>query len=545
MPNIGLCWERVIICHMENTSAALPVLQKRWDSTCKVLFGKEAGALPEFGAWLSEMGERLVHRKSSVSGNEVTYAIAGYDEESKWIGFEEIDFTAKAAPLPAGVYEAEDIGSLVSLLRGRFHYAGSAVLGNSKYVEKSSSITDCFYMRETGKLAECKYTAYSIIGRLGEDCFGVNGIGESAMCVKCCETFRNRRCFELWQSRSCSDCYYSHNLDDCQECFFCFNAKNLRHAIGNVQMPKEKYYAAKKRLQAEMSEVLKREKRLPSLVEIVAKCSKPSAPALSASAKQEKTDKPAIEEAFAKTCNIVLGKRLGGGIDDYSGWLKKDIKKNEVLRSCASNKTILRFDYCDYFKLPGNRMLTRDEAREAGEKLKIGEEAAESVTLANAHETIGGVAFFCPEYQDGMNLNIIECATGGDSAHCYRSSAVVYSKYAGYCFWPRSSEHSFGCSALLSSEFNIRCFNSVKLARCFEVDFSRDCSGCYFCHNVENCTDCMFCFNAKNLKYAIGNVEVGREKFMEMKKMVLGRIGKELEETRSLHWSIYNIGAKK
>ena len=109
-------------------------------------------------------------------------------------------------------------------------------------------------MRETGKLTECKYTAYSIIGRLGEDCFGVNGIGESAMCVKCCETFRNRRCFELWQSRSCSDCYYSHNLDDCLECFFCFNAKNLRHAIGNVQLPKEKYYAAKKRLQEEMAD---------------------------------------------------------------------------------------------------------------------------------------------------------------------------------------------------------------------------------------------------------------------------------------------------
>ena len=144
-----------------------------------------------------------------------------------------------------------------------------------------------------------------------------------------------------------------------------------------------------------------------------------------------------------------------------------------------------------------------------------------------------------------MNLNIIECATSGDSAHCYRSTATVFAKYAGYCFWPRSSEHSFGCGALLSSEFNIRCFNSVKLARCFEVDFSRDCSGCYYCHNVENCQDCMFCFNVKNLKYAVGNVEVGREKFMEMKKRMLAGVGKELEVKKSLRWDIYNIGAKK
>jgi len=144
-----------------------------------------------------------------------------------------------------------------------------------------------------------------------------------------------------------------------------------------------------------------------------------------------------------------------------------------------------------------------------------------------------------------MNLNIIECATSGDSAHCYRSTPVVFSKYAGYCFWPRSSEHSFGCSALLSSEFNIRCFNSVKLSRCFECDFCRNCSGLYFSHNCENVHDSMFCFNAKNLKYAIGNCEVGRERFMKVKAALLAEIGARLEKDKKLPWDIYSIGARK
>ncbi|MCX6769624.1 MAG: hypothetical protein NT051_03005 [Candidatus Micrarchaeota archaeon] len=528
---------------MNNTQAALPILQKRWDSTCRVLFGQEVGQLPEFGKWLSEIGEQLAHRKSSVSGKDVSYAIANYKEGSRWIGFEEIDFTKKAAPLPE--IEGASIEELVAALQDKFYYVGSAVLGNSQSVEKSSGITDCFYMHETGKLTECKYTAYSIIGRLGEDCFGVNGIGESAMCVKCCETFRNRRCFELWQSRSCSDCFYSHNLDDCQECFFCFNAKNLRYAIGNLQLPKEKYLEVKKRLQAEMAALLKKEKRLPSLVDIVAKCPTPTAPKLSAPPAPEKTDKAPIEEAFAKTCNIILGQRLPGRIDDYSGWLKRDIHKSRALCSAASKKQVLCFDYCRYFELPSNRLLAIEEAREIGEKAKISAAQAESLLLANAHERISNVAFFCPEYKDGMNLNNIGCANMGDSAHCYCSSPVVFSKYAGYCFWPRSSEHAFGCGALLSSEFNIRCFNSVKLSRCFEADFSRDCSGIYFCHNCENVHDSMFCFNAKNLSYAIGNVEVGREKFMEIKKRLLGEIARELGEKKSLSVGIYSIGAKK
>jgi len=527
---------------MEKTPEAMPVLQKRWDSTCRVLFGSEVGKLEEFGPWLADIGERLEHRKSSVSGKEVTYAITGYNEASRWIGFDEIDFGKKAEPVK--LEGGESLDALVALLKGRFLYAGSAVLGNSKFVEKSSGATDCFYMYETGKLTECKYAAYCIIGRLGEDCFGVNGIGESAMCVKCCETFRLRRCFELWQSRSCSDCYYSHNLDDCQECFFCFNAKNLRHAIGNVQLPKEKYYEVKKRLQAEMAEMLRKERRLPSLVEIVAKCAKPAAPDVAAIVKPEKTDKAIIEEAWAKTCAIVIGRRLAGSIDDYAGWLKRDIKKSETFKSAASGKPVIRFDYCRYGELPANRLLLREEAMEAGARLKISGDEAEGITIANAHGKIGGIAFFCPQYADGMNLNIIECAACGDSAHCYRSTPVVFSKYAGYCFWPRSSEHSFGCGALLSSEFNIRCFNSVKLARCFEVDFSRDCSGCYYCHNAENCQDCMFCFNAKNLKYAIGNVEVGRERFMAMKAKMLAEIAQKLAKDKKLDVSIYNIGAR-
>ncbi|MFA6214201.1 MAG: hypothetical protein WC717_02890 [Candidatus Micrarchaeia archaeon] len=530
---------------MENEPSALPILQKKWDSACRILFGEEVGSLEEFGPWLSDMGERLIHRKSTLSGRQVTYAITGYDEGSKWVGFDEIDFAKKAEPLPQGTAEIRGAGALVSALRERFYYAGSAVLGNSRFVEKSSGITDSFYMYETGKLTECKCTAYSVLGRLGEDCFGIEGIGESAQCVKCCETFRDRRCFELWQSRSCSDCYYSHNLDDCQECFFCFNAKNLRHAIGNRQLPKEKYYEVKKRLQKEMAGALKRERRLPSLMEIAAKCGAPKRLQLLAEAKEERGDRRIIEDAFSKTCRILLGKGLPGGIDDYAGWLGRNIRRSETLPSASSGKPVLRFDYCRYFELPKGRLLAREEAREAGERLKIGCEEAESITLANAHERIGEVAFFCPEYRDGMNLNIIECATSGDSVHCYRSSPIVFSKYAGYCFWPRSSEHTFGCGALLSSDFCIRCFNSVKLSRCFEADFSRDCSGVYFCHNVENCHDCLFCFNAKNLKYAVGNVEVGREEYMRMKGIVQAQIREGLEKDKKLPWDIYSIGAKR
>ena len=51
----------------------------------------------------------------------------------------------------------------------------------------------------------------------------------------------------------------------------------------------------------------------------------------------------------------------------------------------------------------------------------------------------------------------------------------------------------------------------------------------------------MFCFNVKNLRYAVGNVVVGKEAYLEIKKRVLASIVSELEKTKRLRYDIFNI----
>lgn len=82
---------------------------------------------------------------------------------------------------------------------------------------------------------------------------------------------------------------------------------------------------------------------------------------------------------------------------------------------------------------------------------------------------------------------------------------------------------------------------SEKIQRCFEVSETRSSADCYYCHNVENCHDCMFCFNAKNLKYAVGNVEIPKEKYLEIKKKILAQLNDELSRTNSISLSIFNL----
>jgi hypothetical protein len=51
----------------------------------------------------------------------------------------------------------------------------------------------------------------------------------------------------------------------------------------------------------------------------------------------------------------------------------------------------------------------------------------------------------------------------------------------------------------------------------------------------------MFCFNVKNLKYAVGNVEVGREQFLRLKKLLTDEIASSLEKKHDYGRSVYGL----
>ncbi len=525
-------------------SETLDVLDKRWRNCCKVLFKADIGPLQEYLPWLEGLIESNTIRKSTVSGKEVAYAIKGYHPKSKWVSFDEIDYGAKAEPLNIG--DIKDLDSLISAVKERAYYAGNIILGNSGNVERSSSISDSFYMHNTSMLGDCKYCANCSRGRLCSDSFGTYGPGETEFCIRCTQTYRDKRCFEAWVTQNSSDCYYAYNINNCSECMFCFNVKNKRHAIGNLELEKGKYLEIKEKLVTEMADELKRKKKLPSLIDIVAKCEyrKPVVGSV-VEPEEDESGKPAVELAFQKTTKLLFGKTLSG-IDKYGPWLNRNCKEIFERRSVASGRRILTSPICiSLIDIPSERSLTTAEALELGRTQSISEKQANEFSLAGAHKAIGEIAFFNVEFSEGTNTHITDCTTYIENTFCYRSAAMVYSKYCGYAFYPRSCEHVFGGDQMFDTSFSINCYYSVKLTRCFEMDSCRSCSDSYFCHNCEGLQDCMFCFNVKNLKYAIGNFEVGREKYLEVKKMVLAEIGKKLELEHELKADIYNIGEKK
>ncbi len=525
-------------------------LNRHWKSVCKLLLGGEVGELSQYSSWLyEENGPRLI-KKSDISGKEVVYASKNYSGKSKWASFDEVDMDKKYPPL--SINEIKDIDSLFEAVSERAVYAGNMVLGNSKFVEASTTITDCFYVLGSERTAYTKYAAYSTRGGYSDYVFGCYGFGPVHFCIRAKGGWEITRCFSTTKVDFSNDCYYSHGLSNCSDCMFCFNLKNQKTSIGNLQLAKEKYLQLKKKLISEMRGQLIKDKRLPSLAGLVS-LSKPDYSELKKAMKkpgfgawkQENKDKTRIENAFSRTTKLLFGKSHGP-IDKYSKWLEKNstitLKK---AKSCASGVPLILPDYASFIKYPEDRLLSQDEADFVGEHLSISEQDAAELSMKNTQDKLSKIAFFSPSWLSGKLKNNIDSPLCIDAVDCYHGILYLKSELCAFCFCPRSCDYSFGCKEGRHTSFCINSHFSTKIMRCFEVDSSNNCTDCYFCHNVENLQNCMFCFNTKNKSYAIGNVVVGREKYLQAKKILLDWINSRLEKENGLGIDIYSIAEKK
>jgi len=249
-----------------------------------------------------------------------------------------------------------------------------------------------------------------------------------------------------------------------------------------------------------------------------------------------------IEKAFQSTSSILFGKSLSG-IAQYEGWLSRKVKNAHVIRkpSKVSGKDVWVVDI-EFFTRMGGNIAKLEEIVPLAHRMLSADEVSR-LTVQNAPFLLSKISTTSPEIIFGENFGTEESACFGMTQYCFRTAFCFWSKKVACSFWNRECDSVFGCSNLVTSSHCIKCHSSAALTRCFEVNDSSASSGCYYCHNMENCQDCMFCFNTKGKRYAIGNVEIGREAYVCIKQLVLASIVSELEATRALRHDIFNVGA--
>ncbi|MBN2122372.1 hypothetical protein JW721_04965 [Candidatus Micrarchaeota archaeon] len=510
-------------------------LNTAWKQTTKVLFGQEAGELKEHEDWLlGYISPAPSKRKSCASGRETVSVSPHYSDDARFLSLDEVDFHKKFEPL--NINEIKDMDSITESLRERFTYAGSVILENSKFVSESSNVSNSFYVSDSGVIANSKNVAYSLNIRYGENIFGVNNCGQSKFCIRMVNVGPGTRCFECFDLSNSSDCYYSFAIEDCADIMFSFCMKARRNVIGNLQLPPDKYSSLKAKLLSELNEILRKEKSLPSLVDLIGVGENLSPPKVES--EEESGDMRPIEKAFGQVSRVVLGRQLEG-IDNYAGWLSRNVIMPFKLPSASSGNPVCVSGLPFYKSLPASHIVLEKEGFAISKMLKLEERDLHS--LDTISENLWKIAWLTPQVHFGNNLNLIDCSISVDSLNCYQGCVYIRNECCAYSFWPRNSKYVFGSENALSCNSCIKSFYSSNLSRCFEVDSSSNSSDLYFSHNCENVNDSMFTFNAKNLRYSIGNVQYPREDYRRLRETLLGQITTELEAEKTIPWSIYTL----
>lgn len=246
-----------------------------------------------------------------------------------------------------------------------------------------------------------------------------------------------------------------------------------------------------------------------------------------------------IEKAFESVTNLLFGKKISN-LHQYEEWLTQDLAASiQTIKS--KSETPVHVIQVDFLRLMERNLVGIDEAMELG-KNAITKDKVNALNLGNASSLLSKIKTTSCEVVYGKNIDSEKCVCYGPTQHCYQSALCWFCKKVAYSYATRTSEYLFGCSNVVDCSFCIKCYNSAKLTRCFEVSDSNSCTDCYFSHNCENLQNCMFCFNLKAKRYCIGNIEVGKEKYLEIKKRIMDQIAAELEKTRKLRYIIYNVG---
>ena len=527
--------------------SAYAEVSRKWKAAARVVLGAEIGELSDYEAWLSAARTLRQKRVSSISGKEVLFSHPEIPDGAAIAALDEIDFQGRFEPLD--INSLKDIDSILEAVSGRIAYSGNVVLGNSRFVERSTGVLDSNYIYACDRIGHSKYAAYSTIVSYCENVFGIEGSGNSSFEIKGgCNMFVSR-CLEASKCDNCSDIYFSHGLSNCADCMFSFNMKSRRNCIGNLEMPRAKYLEMKEKLLAEIRQILQKEKKLPHITALVGSSEPDYAPMKKAMERMPKQNRQVLdikpmELAFSKATGVVFGVQRQG-MDKYGKWLMRHVNPVEECKSCANGERLLLAEHSHFMLFPRNRLLALREAEFLGENLKIEEGEAAGISMKNAGRIISKIAYFCPDWEMGNVGNLPDCLVAINSSSCYKCILPINSKLCSHYYWPRDSECLFGGNETRTSSFCINTYHSEKLTRCFEVDSSWNCSDCYFCHNCENVHDSMFCFNAKNLRHAIGNAEMPREKYLEVKRRVLAELNAQLERKNAVAQSIYLLGRKE
>jgi hypothetical protein len=281
----------------------LAPIDSAWRGLCRLLFGREVGGLLKFEPYLREAMAPYMIAKGG-SGKDVFLSNTHYSKTARFTSPEEI------SSLPAAKFSPNDVKDIDSLFRAageNIAYCGNKTFGKNANVDFVDNAIDCIDVYYAHNVRNVKKGAFISYVRESECVFGLPPFPKINYSIRCHEGINVHRMFESFYITHSSDMYYSFNCTNCIDVMFGFNLRGKRHVIGNVELPREKYLALKKKLTAEIADELEKNGRARSIADIALLAAKKSGGEGDVRLIPTLPAPKGVEKAFAETSKLVLG----------------------------------------------------------------------------------------------------------------------------------------------------------------------------------------------------------------------------------------------
>lgn len=245
-----------------------------------------------------------------------------------------------------------------------------------------------------------------------------------------------------------------------------------------------------------------------------------------------------LDADFRKTCFIIFGRELGA-LADFAPYLSEMMMSDRTVKSSVSGKMVM---FSSPFYQKGAAYVSQEEMGGiAFPPLSIND----IKDIDSLFDAASERAVYCGNKLFGNNMNVSEGDNVVDCIDVLHSHDIYNSRCVAYCAIGRYARSIYGVSPFWRGDRAIRCsacyLNGA--SRSFECYYSNGISDSYYTFNCSGCTSCIFCFNLRSKSHMIGNLQLSRERYLQLKEKLVLEMAEMLQRDRRI-FSIADICGK-
>ncbi|MCX6772804.1 MAG: hypothetical protein NTV88_03485 [Candidatus Micrarchaeota archaeon] len=240
-------------------------------------------------------------------------------------------------------------------------------------------------------------------------------------------------------------------------------------------------------------------------------------------------DHAPLNKQWKATCRILFGAEIGE-LSEFAPYLKETMFPCKMFKSALSGKPVMVSS--PHYPDAGKYASQEEIAKMQSLPLSINDIKDIDSLFGAASERV----VFCGNKLFGKNVNVKEGDNIADCLEVLHSHDIYNSKYVAYSSIGRVSDSIYGVNIFWKCSHAIRCSECTVAGaqRCFECYYSTGIADSYFTFNCSSCQDCMFSFNLRGKNCMIGNLQLTKERYRQLKAKLVSEMAEKLQKDKRL-----------